>query len=314
MTDRVQPSLFLGVDGGGSKTAAVVVDPGLTILGEGIAGPSNHLRVGIEEATAELRRAIMQACTAAGTRPEAIEYVYCGIAGADHPRHRAALVEAMRTLFPRDNFTIDSDARIALTGAIGHGSGIVVVAGTGSVAFGRNSAGNEARAGGWGPTLGDEGSGYSIARHGLSAIVRAFDGRGDATLMTDLLCDRYGMCQPDELPYFVYAPSTHANDIAAYCKLVIDAARRGDAVARAIFEAEGEELAVTVLAVARALGILREGFPVAWVGGAFAAGPLLLDPLASRLHHEAPGARLQQPVESPLIGAARMAIRAPRRT
>lgn len=313
MSATATKPLFIGVDGGGSKTAAVVVDPTLHVHGEGLGGPSNHLRVGIDEAAAEVRRAISAACTAAGVEPSAIEFAYCGIAGSDHPKHRATLVDALRSFFPRNNFTIDSDARIALTGAIGPGAGIVVVAGTGSVAFGRNESGTEARAGGWGPTLGDEGSGYSIARRGLSSIVRAFDGRGDVTLMTDLLCDRYGMCQPDELPYFVYSPSTHANDIAAYCRLVFDAARRGDPVARQILDEEGTELAETVLAVARRLALLHDEFPVAYVGGAFSAGRLLLDPLERRLHAEAPGAKLQPPNETPVIGAARMALRAPRR-
>src|ERR671926_137105 len=148
-------NVFLGVDGGASKTAALVIDESGKSLGTGVAGPSNHLRVGIETAARNIERAVNK----------------------------------------------------ALTGAIGFGAGVVVIAGTGSVAFGRNEAGEEARAGGWGPIIGDEGSGYFIARAGLAAIMRAHDGRGPATKMTEILKERFDM-KPEDLPPFVYATST----------------------------------------------------------------------------------------------------------
>ncbi|HVT04086.1 MAG TPA: BadF/BadG/BcrA/BcrD ATPase family protein [Thermoanaerobaculia bacterium] len=302
--------LYLGVDGGGSKTAADVVDSTLHVLGEGTGGPSNYLRVGMTAAVEELRKAVLDAAAAAKVDFSTIRYCYLGIAGADHPRHRAALVEELRKFFPHDNFTVDSDARIALTAAVGLGAGIVVIAGTGSVAFGRNAANREARAGGWGPTLGDEGSGYSIARRGLAAIVKAFDGRGPATLMTDVLCNEYGMCKPEDLPFFVYAPTTHADDIARCFKMVLHAAEQGDDVARRIFAEEGAELGMTALTVARRLGLQNEAFRVACVGGAFKAGPLLAGPFSERLLAGAPLADLQPPRTTPVIGAAEMAIRA----
>src|ERR671916_3436990 len=112
---------FLGLDGGGSKTDAVVVDENMQILGDGRAGPSNHLRVGIEEATREVKRAIVEATTSAGIQLGQIDFGYCGIAGSDHPKHRATMVEAVRRFFPSGRFTVDSDTRIALTGAVGFG-------------------------------------------------------------------------------------------------------------------------------------------------------------------------------------------------
>src|SRR5438105_659794 len=178
---------FLGVDGGASKTAALVTDDSGKCLGDGVAGPSNHLRVGIETAARNIERAVNKALVTADVASREIHWAYCGIAGADHPAHRQEVVDSLSIFFPRGNFTVDNDARIALTGAIGFGGGVVVIAGTGSVAFGRNEAGTEARAGGWGPTIGDEGSGFGIARNGLSAIVRSYDGRGPATKLTDLL-------------------------------------------------------------------------------------------------------------------------------
>lgn len=301
---------FLGVDGGGSKTAALVIDEKSNPHGRGLAGGSNHLRVGIETATRNIERAVNIALVEAGIAIREIEYAYCGIAGSDHVVHHERVVEALKIFFPRGNFIVDTDARIALTGAVGFGSGIVVIAGTGSVAFGRNAEGKEVRAGGWGPTIGDEGSGFAMARDGLSAIVRAYDGRGPETKMTALLCNEYGMCNPADLPRFVYAATTHTDDIARYGKLVIEAAAKGDPVAREILDRAGHELGACVLAVARRLEIAGEDFPVAHVGGAFQAGELLLEPMRREIRGSAPRARLVTPEHSPVEGAAMMAIHA----
>jgi N-acetylglucosamine kinase-like BadF-type ATPase len=301
---------YIGVDGGGSKTAALVIDENQHPLGRGLAGASNHLRVGIETATRNIERAVNIALVEAGIAIRNIDYAYCGIAGADHPAHHQRVVDALRIFFPGGNFIVDTDARIALTGAVGFGSGVVVISGTGSVAFGRNEKGDEARSGGWGPTIGDEGSGYAIARDGLSAIVRAHDGRGKKTKMTEMLCYDYDMCSPEDLPRFVYATTTHADDIARYGKLVIQAALQGDEVANEILDRAGRELGECVLAVTRRLALTESEFPVAYVGGAFNAGDLLLGPMKRILGREAPGAHLMQPTHTPVEGAAMMAIRA----
>lgn len=301
---------FIGVDGGASKTAALVVDEQGQPLGSGVAGPSNHLRVGIEQATRNIERAVNIAMVEAGIAIRQVEYAYCGIAGSDHPVHRQRVIDSLKIFFPRGNFIVDTDARIALTGAVGFGAGIVVIAGTGSVAFGRNDEGDEQRAGGWGPTIGDEGSGFWIAREGLSAIVRAHDGRGFVTKMTELLCQDYDMCSPDELPRFVYATTTHVDDIARYGKLVIQAAQANDPIALDILARGGSELAECVLAVARKLHLTDREFPVAYVGGAFHAGDLLLNPMRLRLNRDAPGASLNTPLRPPVEGAAMMAMKA----
>lgn len=300
---------YLGVDGGASKTAALVTDENGRSLGNGLAGPSNHLRVGIETAARNIERAVNKALVAADVASREIVWAYCGIAGADHPAHRQEVVDSLSVFFPRGNFTVDNDARIALSGAIGFGAGVVVIAGTGSVAFGRNAEGDEARAGGWGPIIGDEGSGFSIARAGLAAIMRAHDGRGQPTLMTKLLLDE-NQLKPEDLPRFVYATTTHTDDIARYGKLVIDAASKHDGVAETILEAGGRELGVSALAVARRLHMIPDEFPVAYVGGMFNAGEAVIAPMRDAIVIEAPRARIGPPKHTPVEGAAQMAIRA----
>jgi N-acetylglucosamine kinase-like BadF-type ATPase len=149
-----------------------------------------------------------------------------------------------------------------------------------------------------------------MARHGLMAIVRAHDGRAPATRITELLCEEYDICDPGDLPHFVYAATTNVDDIARYGKLVMDAAALGDDVARRIVEIAGSELAKCTLAVARRLRITDEAFPVAYVGGAFHAGDVLLDPLRRAVLAAAPGATLGPPQHTPVEGAAMMAIQA----
>jgi N-acetylglucosamine kinase-like BadF-type ATPase len=300
---------FLGVDGGASKTAALVTNEQGQPLGDGLAGPSNHLRVGIETAARNIERAVNRALVAADVASREIVWAYCGIAGADHPAHRQEVVDSLNVFFPRGNFTVDNDARIALSGAIGFGVGVVVIAGTGSVAFGRNGAGEEARAGGWGPTIGDEGSAYGIGRAGLMAIMRAYDGRGPATMMAELL-SRDQKMTPAELPRMVYATTTQVDDIARFSRLVIEAAAAGDAVARSILEEGGRELGAAVLAVARRLKIVDRQFPVAYVGGAFHAGDLLIGPMKETILGQASHAVISAPIRTPVEGAAMMAIRA----
>jgi N-acetylglucosamine kinase-like BadF-type ATPase len=300
---------YLGVDGGASKTAAIVTDDHGRSLGGGVAGPSNHLRVGIETAARNIERAVNRALVAGDVASREIVWAYCGIAGADHPAHRQEVVDSLSVFFPRGNFTVDNDARIALSGAIGFGAGIVVIAGTGSVAFGRNDNGDEARAGGWGPLIGDEGSGFGMARAALSAVIRAHDGRGPQTSMTELLRDEYEL-KPEDLPRFVYATTTHADDIARYTKLVIDAAAKDDAVAKAILEDGGRELGLSALAVARRVALVAVDFPVAYVGGVFNAGEAVLEPMRRTIVAEAPKAKIGPPKHTPVEGAAQMAIRA----
>lgn len=299
---------FAGIDGGGSKTAAVIADSALRVLGEAESGPSNHLRVGIDTAAANVENALYESLRKAGVTGDEIAWTYCGIAGSEHPDHRRTVVNALSHLFPAGNFTVDSDARIALTAGVGLGRGIALIAGTGSVAFGRNDDGREARAGGWGPTIGDEGSGYWIAIQGLSSVARALDGRGPQTTMVELLCTHYGMCDAADLPYFVYAGTTQADDIARYSTLVIEAARAGDARALEIYDEAGRELARIAAAVATRLDLGSANFDVACSGGAFAAAELLLDPLRDALESKFPRARLVAASEAPAIGAIRMAM------
>ncbi|MCU1267930.1 MAG: hypothetical protein JWM21_4248 [Acidobacteria bacterium] len=306
-TRRIQPrEIFAGVDGGGTKTHAVVIDAEDNILGEGDAGPSNPLRVGITVAAAAIREAIDRACAAARIRRSEIVAIVIGVAGARRKELSARMAEALRNLGIRE-LEVVGDAEIALFGATDGEPGVVVISGTGSVSCGINARHRCLRAGGWGPMAGDEGGGSWIARRALSAIAHAADGRGPGTSLTAAACSYFHVTTADDLSTALYAPTMTNDRIAGFAKLVIESAKEGDQVAREIITAAGRELGIAAAAVIRGLKMEQERFQVAFVGGVFAAGELVLEPLRREVERIAPKAYLAPPRFSPAVAAARMA-------
>jgi N-acetylglucosamine kinase-like BadF-type ATPase len=298
--------LVLGVDGGGSKTRAVVAEGVGEVLGEGVAGPSNPLRVGVGDAANAIRDAADRACAEAGVRRVEIVAAEMGLAGVKRAdireRMRAAIIElGIKTV------EVVTDADIALYGATEGKAGLVIIAGTGSVCCGVNARGRRACAGGWGPVVGDEGSGSWIARRALQAVAHATDGRGRKTALVEAACEYFNVAQAEDLSTAVYAPNVTNSRIAGYGSRVVEAAKRRDPVAREIVEAAGRELARAAAAVIRKLRMERERFRVAYVGGVFAAGALILDPLAEEVASVAPRAFIAPPLLAPAEAAARMA-------
>ncbi|HEV3470955.1 MAG TPA: BadF/BadG/BcrA/BcrD ATPase family protein [Pyrinomonadaceae bacterium] len=301
------PSLVVGVDGGGTKTRAVVAAAGgREILGEGRAGPSNPLRVGVSEAAAAVREAVERACAAAGVRRSELAAAEVGLAGVKREDLRAAMRAALSDLGV-EPLEVVTDAEIALYGVAGERAGLVIIAGSGSICRGRNARGRQAWAGGWGPVAGDEGSGSWMARRALQAVAKATDGRGPRTSLVEAACDYFNVAAAEDLATAVYAPSITNQRIAGFGRVVIEAAKRRDAVSREIVEAAGRELAQAAGAVVRRLRMQRERFAVGYVGGVFAAGELILEPLREGLAGVAPRAYLAPPALAPAEAAALMA-------
>lgn len=300
-------SAVVGVDGGGSKTHAVIADTEGRIMGEGTSGPSNPLRVGIARAAAEVSEAINKACEAAQVRREDILAAQIGLAGARRQELRARVCEALSSLGIRD-IEVVSDAEIALYGATDGEPGVVVIAGTGSICCGVNARGKRNCAGGWGPVAGDEGGGAWIARRALRAIAHASDGRGPKTSLMAAACAYFHVTTPEDLATAIYAPTMTNERLAGFGKQVIEAAKAKDPVARDIMAEAGSELGSAVAAVIRNLKLEPERFQVAYVGGVFAAGgDLVLGPMSERILQIAPLAFVAPPRMSPSLAAARMA-------
>ncbi len=253
---------FLGVDGGATKTLAVIVDGAGREIGRGIAGSGNQAAVGLERAVASIREAVTAAAQQAGS-DGAFRAAWIGLAGVDRPGDRDRLLPHLDPL--ADVIRLTNDAELALTGLAG-AVGVAVIAGTGSIVVGRDASGRMARSGGWGHILGDEGSGYEIGRLALKAAARASDGRGPQTALLPAIMAEWRLARPDAMIDRVY-PEGDKGEIARLSALVFAAAREGDAVARRIVREAATELALAALAVGEMLQFPEGALPVALAGG-----------------------------------------------
>lgn len=297
----------VGVDGGGTKTEAVILDADLSVLGQGLAGASNPLRVGIVNAATAIREAIDRACEVAHLRRTDLIAAEIGLAGARSKELNARMREAVMSLGIGEVVVV-GDADIALYGATEGEPGLIVIAGTGSICCGINARGKTFCAGGWGPIAGDEGAGAWISRRALRAIAHAVDGRGPATMLTAAACSYFHVSDPIDLSTAIYAPTITNERLAGFGKHVIKAAKVRDGVANEILCEGGRELGLAATAVIRQLKLEQETFQVAYVGGIFdAAGELVLAAMREQVKLSAPKAYLAPPRFSPAVAAARMA-------
>ncbi len=298
--------LLLGVDGGGTKTRAVITDGRQTVLGEGLAGPSNPMRVGIKQAADNVRKAVKEACRRAGVKLSQIVAAEFGIAGVRREDVRELMRRELADLGVAE-MDVVTDADTALFGATGGLPGLVIIAGTGSICCGLNARGQQDCAGGWGPLAGDEGSGAWIARSALQAVARASDGRGPDTILSAAACRYFSVRTPEDVMMEINRPDMTNDRLAGFARYVIEAGHDGDQVARAILAEAGRVLGVAAVTVIRKLKMRQESFPVAYVGGVFAAGELVLATLRAEIEKVAPEAYLAQPRMNPAVAAARMA-------
>lgn len=289
--------LYAGVDGGSTKTLAIVADQEGRVVGVGRAGPSNYHVVGLDGAVENINRALAEASR---ERPGVATV---GLAGMD-TRYDFELFESEAV--PRiaaERVLVRHDAEIALVGATAGEPGIIVIAGTGSAAGGRNREGRYLRCGGWGYILGDEGSAYWLGRNALTAVLRASDGRGPETMLTGLVLEALGIDAPEDIIREVYVKGMSVKEIASLAPLVTLAAGKGDAVARRLIDEAARLLAEHVWALASRLGLGAEGpVKVAPVGGVFRAGKLILEPF-KRYIEEKVEAELIEPRFPPAVGA-----------
>jgi N-acetylglucosamine kinase-like BadF-type ATPase len=266
--------LFLGVDGGQSGTAAMIGDEAGRVLGAGSGGPCNH--AGAAEGRRKLIRAVGDsvagACAQAGLDARAVRFAAACFGMSGGPEDKQAI---LREILPADVVVVTDDAVIALAGATAGEPGIVTIAGTGSIAFGRNAAGRTARIGGWGYIFGDEGGGFDIARQALRAALRAEEGWGPPTALVRVLLDATGSADANEILHRFYTPDWPRSRVAALAPLVDAAAMAGDTVARDILQNAAQQLAVLTSSVRQQLWRPGEPARVAWTGGVFRSLMLL---------------------------------------
>jgi len=285
----------------------LVLDGSGRELGRGSAGPSNHQSVGAQAAQAALAASLDQAMASAGRPPLAAACF--GMAGLDRPEDLRILREIADALLPGLPLELVHDGLVALVGGTGgQRYGVAVIAGTGSSAVGYTADGRFARSSGWGHLLGDEGSGFDIARRGLNAATRAQDGRGPQTILTERLPLAAGLPSMDSLSDHIYNESWTIPQVASLAPAVLAAAEDGDPSAGEIRDQAADELALAALAVIRALGMQSQAFAVILSGGIFGGCPAIVDRARRTIVREARQADVHLPVREPVWGAAWLAL------
>jgi glucosamine kinase len=294
---------FLGIDGGGTKTRCLIGDENV-VLGSGSSSGCNIVRVGEACARDSLSGAIHEACLQAGVSPQQIARTCAGVAGAADDGV-ASLVQRFLIGIVGGAIEVIGDMEIALEGAFGGEAGVIVIAGTGAIAYGRNQRGETARAGGWGRLISDEGSGHWIGVEGVRAALREYD-RGTRSSLLDALMVALHVGDVHDLA--VKANADPVLDFATLSPVVLSVAGRGDAVAARVLEQAGRELAATgATVIGRLFG--NTDARVATHGGAFAAGSLLRHAFEEELRRLFPGAMCADVEVNPALGALQRARR-----
>jgi N-acetylglucosamine kinase-like BadF-type ATPase len=306
-----RPDLVIGVDGGATNTTALLADAATgAVVGRGQSGPSNIQAAGVTAALKELEAAVARAFVAAGLPRSRVAAACLGLAGVDRAEGLDVIRGWADLVALSDHLAVANDATLLFAAGTPEGWGLAVIAGTGSIAFTLDRAGNDGRAGGWGYLLGDEGSAWNVGLGGLRAACRAADRAGPPTrLLADFLA-KLGSADPREIIPTVYRGAWDRAAIAGLAPVVLAAAEAGDEVAHKLVVREVTELARTAAAAVDAAKLPRLGLPVAVAGGlvvrsAFYRG-LFVEAL--RGHGIHPGA--VTPVEEPAVGAVVLARRA----
>ncbi|MGA7560125.1 MAG: BadF/BadG/BcrA/BcrD ATPase family protein [Terriglobales bacterium] len=310
---------YLAIDGGGTKTRCLLADE-TTVLANATAGGSNIVRLGEQPAREALHTAVRKVCTTAKISPAQIGAVCIGAAGAARPEIAAKIRNILAELMGVTPVSIEvvGDAEIALEAAFGAGPGVVVIAGTGSIAYGRDAAGRIVRAGGWGFAISDEGSGHWIGRRAISAVVNAHDQDGE-TALTAMILHAWKISTLDELVQ--HANSTPPPDFPRLFPIVLRAADEGDAIARDLLAEAGAKLANLAAIVVRRLApqtlvaepaaapLARAVLPVAMTGSVFRQSSVVRQIFYNTFEQSFPGIDVRQDLVDPAQGALARARR-----
>ena len=295
--------IILAVDGGGSRTRCLAMDPHGQLLGESVTGPSNHLLVDRRVVQQSLAQAIDQALAKGGIRRSEVACLSAGLAGVDFDGTGALEMETLLHALGFGRVLINGDMVIAHAGALGNLPGVVSLSGTGSVTLGIGIDGKRVKVGGWGPIYGDEGSAYRIGEMTLRAAARAYDGRGPATMLTKEIQFALNVKEFRETIQRVYVEAMEPRQIAALSRVAYKAAEAGDQVARNIFIQAGDELAGAAKAAINQLQFGEGEVLVSYQGSVLESCPLLFERFVATVKENVPRVSIVSPRFEPVIGA-----------
>jgi glucosamine kinase len=262
-------TIFAGVDGGGTRSTLLLADEAGAELAR-VSGAAGLVDPRHPEKSAEVIAQLVRMASAQAGLREPVAALCAGLAGVGNEAERVAVQEALSAAGVARTVRIVSDGEIALHGAFGGRPGILLIAGTGSVAYGRGPDGRMERCGGWGMFVGDEGSGYAIGRAGLMAALRSVDGREAETRMLPRFLELLALDGPRGIP--PWAGRAAKGDVASLARPVLELAAAGDAVAVRVVERQAEQLASHVIALAHRLAPWPGDVPVVFHGGVLRSG------------------------------------------
>lgn len=302
--------VVVGLDGGGTQTRAAVAAAVGGVIGRGQAGACNLAAVPLPDALAAALAAADRALADAGRERTDIMALCAGVAGVSYTQRRDQFRAGLQDAFPHARIAVEPDYAIALSGATGGAPGVIVIAGTGSAAYGENAAGECHKTGAYGYLIDDGGSGYGVGRAALTAVLRAADGTGEPTCLSVRILEALGLTSPADIIPSVYGGEVTRVTIAGLSHTVAEAAQEDDdAVARAILMRAGGTLAHLAHGVTQRLfAEAKAPFPIIPIGGLWNAGGLLTDVFTRSLRHFAPTAIFTPPLQSPVEGAIQRAM------
>ena len=299
--------LFLGVDGGGTKTQTAICDETGQILGVGHAGASGIDSVGAEAAKQSIGAAVAAARAQANLPVTPFAGAFFGMAGVVSAADRAIVRNIAHQLNLGNTIGVDHDIRISLAGGLAGRLGIALIAGTGSSCFGLNERGERWQAGGWGHLISDEGSSYWFGWNAIRLAAGACDGRWQTTLRAPVL-HQLGIANIVDMHHRLYTQGISKAEIAAFAPLVFAAAAAGDEMANSLIDHGTRDLAQMVRAVAHHLGWSETRCEVTLTGGLWRAGEAVIAPFRGWLADRLPGGQIIMPELPPIYGACVLAL------
>jgi N-acetylglucosamine kinase-like BadF-type ATPase len=301
----------IGIDGGGTKTTALLVSLDGTVVSEEHAGSTNLQIVGSEQAAKVIVKLLTDCCKKINCEQSSIQTIVLGLAGVGRAVDKASLLDELQRLAKKNKMqlpsvVIETDARIALEAAFASSFGIVLIAGTGSIALAKAEDGKIYRAGGWGRILGDEGSGYVIGRQALNAAIRSSEGRGDKTKLLKFAFEHFGVTTIDDLITKIYRENA---DVASFVPKVFQAELEFDHIAHNILFSQANELAELVRVLVAQMQPKRR-MPVSLMGGLLESENVYSKMVKERIARSLPQIIIQKPKFPTAFGAAIIGLKA----
>lgn len=297
---------LIGMDGGGTKTACIATDFEGNILHQCTGGPSTFLMIGTDQVSETVFNLITECKDKLNCKYEDFKSILLGTTGAGRRSDAEKMESGFNEYAAKKGvslpFYVESDARIALEGAFSGKPGSILIAGTGSIMFGKDALGNIHRVGGFGRFIGDQGSGYVIGRRGLTLVSKDFDGRGEKTLLTELVKERFGISTPEMLITQIYK---NGFDIASAAPLVIEAAEKGDKLCQKVLDEECDELIEHICSMNKKIN--EKELNLSLIGGIISSDNYFAKMFSEKVAQNTPEVKIKAPDYPPAMGAILMA-------